>query len=236
MTDFILRLSNPDAEGIHQQTRVENEVAMIQLTSAALRDFEPHVVPSVYAWGSSGIKSSQGYILQELMPGAALDTKVDNMDLGEKKQVLAQIARILKSLQDYQIPAGLFFGGLTFDGTGSIVSSAMTNVGDGPWPTYQASYKGQLEMALAEADVSHYIEGWRGNGIRERLDAFIERGLPAQFKFLDLSHDRIITHADFSESLMDYVYSFLDHQVNQPTPSKTQPTFYITPPPGASQH
>lgn len=202
MTDFILRLSNPDAEGIHQQTRVENEVAIIQLTSAALRDFEPHVVPNVYAWGSAGIKSSQGYILQELMPGTALDTTFDNMDLGEKKQVLAQIARILKSLQDYRIPASLSFGGLTFDDTDSIVSSAMTDVGDGPWPTYQASYKGQLEMALAEADVSHYIEGWRGNGISERLHAFIECGLPAQFKLLD-SDDRIITHADFSESLMD---------------------------------
>lgn len=203
MTDFILRLTNSDAEGMYQQTRVENEVAMMQLTSAALQDFEPHVVPSVYAWGSAGIKSSQGYILQELMPGTALDTRFDNMDLGEKKHVLGQIARILKSLQDYQIPAGLSFGGLTFDHTGKIVSSAMTNVGDGPWPTHQASYKGQLETALAEADVGHYIKGWRDNGIRERLDVFIECGLSAQFKSLDLSHYRIITHADFSESLID---------------------------------
>ena len=47
--ELILRLTNSDAGGMKQKFRVENEVAMITLASAALAGFEPHVVPSVYA-------------------------------------------------------------------------------------------------------------------------------------------------------------------------------------------
>jgi hypothetical protein len=49
-TELIVRLTNSDTEGMNLATRVENEVAIISLASAALRDFQPHVVPRVYGW------------------------------------------------------------------------------------------------------------------------------------------------------------------------------------------
>ena len=58
--EFIFRLTNPDAEAMNQKTRVENEMAIISLAASALSGFEPHVVPSVYGWGSAATLSSQG--------------------------------------------------------------------------------------------------------------------------------------------------------------------------------
>lgn len=88
-------------------TRVENEVATIALASAALAGFVPHVVPSVYAWGSAAIESSQGWIIQGLMPGAPLDESFGAMELEQKREMFAQMAKLLKALQDYKLPASI---------------------------------------------------------------------------------------------------------------------------------
>lgn len=88
---------------------------------------------------------------------------------------------------------------MTFDTNGHIVGTAMTRVGAGPWLTYEASFKSRLEVAIRKADANPYIKEWRANDVRERLDSFIERGLPAQFEDLDSQQDRVIIHADFSE-------------------------------------
>ncbi|CRG87492.1 hypothetical protein PISL3812_04510 [Talaromyces islandicus] len=187
--EFIMRLTNPDAEGMNQKTRVENEVAIITLATAALQGFQSHVVPSIYAWGSAATQSSQGYIIQELMPGSPLDEIFDDMNIEEKRQIInSPVTSLL----------GAGGGGVTFDGAGEVVSTAMTSVGAGPWPTYEASFKGRLEVALQRADKNPYIKGWRANGIRERLDAFVERGVPSQFGSLNSAQERVIVHADFT--------------------------------------
>ncbi|KAF4634752.1 hypothetical protein G7Y89_g3359 [Cudoniella acicularis] len=223
--ELIFRLTNPDTEGMNQTTRVENEVATIALASAALAGFVPHVVPSVYAWGSAAIESSQGWIIQELMPGAPVDESFDAMDLEQKRQIFAQMAKLLKSLQDYELPESIAsFGGVTFDDTGRPISTAMTSVGAGPWSSYEASFKGRLEVALQKADANPYIKGWRANGVRQRLDAFVERGVPAQFEALGSKQDRVIIHADFTANnllfdaisgritaLIDYDFACVSH-------------------------
>lgn len=202
--ELIFRLTNPDAEGMDRTTRVENEVAIIALASAALVDFVPHVVPAVYAWGSAAVEYSQGWIIQEMMPGSPVDESLDAMNLEQKRQIFAQMAKMLKALQDYKLPESIAsFGGVTFDDAGRTISTAMASVGAGPWPSYEASFKGQFEVALREADSNAYIKGWRANGVRERLDAFIERGIPAQFEALGSKEDRVIIHADFSKLFID---------------------------------
>jgi hypothetical protein len=197
--EFIMRLTNPDAEGMHPQNRVENEVATISLAAAALGGFDPHVVPSVYGWGSAAPPSSQGWILQELMPGASVSEAFNSMPLGEKKSILAQMADILKVLQDFQLPSSIEqYGGVTFDGAGQIVSTAMTSVGSGPWLLYEDYFRDRLEGALQQADSNPYIKGWHANGVRERLEAFVGSGVPTQFKALGRKDDKILIHADFS--------------------------------------
>ncbi|KAL4917201.1 hypothetical protein BDW62DRAFT_184373 [Aspergillus aurantiobrunneus] len=182
-----MRLTNPHAEGMNQNTRVENEVAIITLASSAPKGFDPHVVPSIYARGTAATSSSQGWILQELMPGTPLGELMDTMDAQEKAGVFEQMAALLKTLQEYRLPDNMTFGGVTFDDSDRIVSTAMTSVGAGPWSSYEALFKGRLKVALSKADANPYIKGWHANGVRERLDAFVDRGAPAQFETLSSS-------------------------------------------------
>ncbi|KAF1842601.1 uncharacterized protein K460DRAFT_359182 [Cucurbitaria berberidis CBS 394.84] len=203
--DFIMRLTNPDAEGMNQHTRVENEVAIISLAAAALSGFQPHVVPLVYGWGSAAAPSTQGWILQELMPGTPVDETFDSMPFDEKKGILAQMAAFLKALQDFKLPHSIQqYGGVTFDTAGQIVSTTMTSVGSGPWLSYEDYFTDRLERALQKTDSNPYIKGWHANDVRKRLDAFVKNGIPAQFKALDSKHEKTIVHADFTPNNLLY--------------------------------
>ncbi|KAH8710141.1 kinase-like domain-containing protein [Phaeosphaeriaceae sp. PMI808] len=203
--EFIIRLTNPDAEGMHAQTRVENEVAIISLAAAALGGFKPHLVPNVYGWGSAASPSSQGWIIQELMPGVSVSEAFDSMSPGDKTKVLAQMADILKALQDFRLPSSIEqYGGVTFDSAGQIISTAMTSVGSGPWLLYEDYFKDRLNRALQQADSNPYIKGWHANGVRERLNAFVESGVPAQFKDLGYKDAKSIVHADFTPDNLLY--------------------------------
>lgn len=138
MTEFVVRLTNSDATGMNTRNRVENEVAMINLVGAALNHYNPKVVPSVYGWGSAAAESSQGWILQELMPGVPVDAAFDTMDLQSKKIILAQMAKMLSEMKNHRLPRSITgYGGLTFDSAGRIVSGPITNVDAGPWHSYE---------------------------------------------------------------------------------------------------
>ena len=193
-----MRLSNPDAVELNTENRVENEVAIMNLMSAALGHYNPKVVPSVYGWGSAAVRFSQGWILQELMPGTPVDKALYDMDLPGKRIILAQMSEILSAMQSYRLPPSIEgFGGLTFDTAGRIVSGRLTSADAGPWSSYQESYKGLLQVALAKADSNPYIRGWQANGVRERVDAFVEPGVPAQFRSLGSKERKVIIHGAF---------------------------------------
>ncbi|KAI0204949.1 kinase-like domain-containing protein [Astrocystis sublimbata] len=195
--EVIMRLTNLDAEGLSRQTRVENEVAMMRLAANALGSFKPPVVPRVYAWGSASV--SQGWILQELMPGKHVDEAFGAMTRQQKQTILSQMAELLGSLQSYQLPDSITgYGGVMFDEDSRVVSAAMTSVGAGPWPTYEASFKGRLQVALQRADANPYIQGWHANGIRNRLENFVKHGLATQFDSLAEVCGKAIVHADFT--------------------------------------
>ena len=115
------------------ENRVENEVALINLVGTALSNRKPKVVPSVYGWGNAAAKSSQDWILQELMPGTPVDAALDNMNIQQKKTIFAQMCEMLREKQSYQLPPSIQgFGGLTFDSADCIVSEPMTSVDSGP--------------------------------------------------------------------------------------------------------
>ncbi|KAI0439383.1 phosphotransferase enzyme family-domain-containing protein [Xylaria telfairii] len=223
--DFIVRLSNPDAHGMYQETRVQNEVGVLALASAALAHIKPNVVPRVFGWGSAN-GQRPGWILQELMPGAPLlDVFSATMSLDQKKGILAQMARLLKGLQDYPLPKSITgWGGVTFDDAGAIVSAPMTTVGAGPWFSLEDAFRDRLRVTLRSADASPHLCGWRENGVRARVDAFIERGLSAQLADLESREDRTIVHADFTPdnllydpatgritALLDYDFASIQH-------------------------
>ncbi|KAJ5543511.1 hypothetical protein N7461_009514 [Penicillium sp. DV-2018c] len=205
---LILRLTNPDATSMGSPNRVENEVAIMTLAAAALNpNFEPHVVPRVYGWAgtrSNKGEPQQGWILQEFMPGIPLDEELDKMNLEGKKEIFTQIAKLLKGLQDFPLPASITkFGGLTFDNENNIISAQMTTTDDtGPWPSYEAAFEARLKQALIKSDENPYIRGWRENG---RLGspgekAIIHADLTPNNLLFDITSGRIT-------GLIDYDFS-----------------------------
>ena len=200
-TEFILRLSNIDAEGMHYEPRVQNEVGMLTLASAALRRIKPAVVPRVFGWNGAS-HEEQGWILEEMMSGVPIAEAFGAMSLGQKKRILAQIAEMLKALQEYPLPSSIEgWGGVAFDDSGAIVSAPMTSVGAGPWSSFEGFFRSCLEAGLTEADSNPHLQGWRVNGVRERVERFITHGLPTQFRHLVSKQNKIIVHADFSKYL-----------------------------------
>ena len=204
--DFIIRLSNPEAQGMHPETRVQNEVGILTLASAALSHIKPNVVPRVFGWDGAD-REHPGWILQELMPGEPLaEPFSESMSLKEKKGILEQMARLLKALQEYPLPESIQgWGGVTFDESSAIVSAPMTSVGAGPWPSLEDSFRGRLRCALEKADANPHLRGWHDNGVRAHVDRFIEHGLSAQFSHFTSKQDKAIIHADFSEFCEDSI-------------------------------
>lgn len=148
--EFILRLSNPDAEGLHQATRVQNEVGILNLASDALAHIKPDVVPRVFGWDASTGSGNPGWILQERMPGVPLADVFSGMSLSQKQEILDEIAKLLKGLQEFKLPESIKgWGGVTYDDRGVIVSAPMTVVGAGPWSSLQDSFRGRLKEALS---------------------------------------------------------------------------------------
>ena len=85
---------------------------------------------------------------------------------------MAQMAGLLKPLQDYPLPNSIQgFGVVTYDDNGAIVSGLMTTVGARPWDNFEDSYRGRLEVTLTIADTGLYLQGWRVNSARLRIDA-----------------------------------------------------------------
>jgi hypothetical protein len=187
---------------MHQEPRVQNEVGILTLASAALGHIKPTVVPRVFGWGGAS-REHLGWILEELMPGAPLaEAFSETMSFEQKKNILAQMPRLLKALQDYRLPDSIKgWGGVTVDDSGAIISAPMTSVGAGPWSSLEENFRGRLKRALIKADGNPHLQGWRVNGVRERLDAFIEHGVPALLSQLTSKQDKAIIHADFSKFL-----------------------------------
>ncbi|KAK4198254.1 kinase-like domain-containing protein [Triangularia verruculosa] len=223
--DLVMRLTNSDAEGMSTTARVENEVAIMTLASSALRSYIPNIVPRIYGWASAAGGSAQGWILQEFMPGSPGDASFKALNPDEKKNFLLQMAKILKGLQDFELPSSIKgFGGVTFDESGEVISGAMSSGGLGPWPTYEEFFRHQLDVALKTSDTNPYIKGWHAKGLRKRLDAFVSHGVAAEFDGLASAADRVIVHGDFTTNnilfdaksgritaLLDYDFACISH-------------------------
>ena len=195
LDSFIIRLPNP-VSGYNDKIRVENEVAALSMAREALQIKFPGLVPRVFAWGSA--RHSQGWILQEHMSGSPLLDDFGQMSDENKALILKQMADILTTLQQYQIPSTIpQYGGLGFGPSGEYISAPMSIFDAGPFSTYEDLVKATIELKLVQADIDSQVEGWRANGVRARLDNFMEEGFHAVMERMG-SFPKALVHADFS--------------------------------------
>ncbi|KAK1447494.1 phosphotransferase enzyme family protein [Colletotrichum melonis] len=215
----VMRIANPKAEGVVQDNRVENEVAAVHLAREGLGSYKPEIaglVPALYDWRpyrpseitgteagvpGDGGSSSYGWSLMEFKKGVPLDTVFRDMNDGEKGDVLGQIADLVTGIQRVSLPKSVkSHGGLSIDEAGRIVGGAMTTVKGGPWERYSDFWKARLAIRLEDADASPALEGWRPNGVRERVDRFLESGLESYLDGSGVDVGRLaLIHGDLSK-------------------------------------
>ncbi|KAF5872639.1 putative phosphotransferase enzyme family protein [Botrytis fragariae] len=153
-------------------------------------------VSRVFGWGSAS-RDHAGWIFQELMPGEPLAEAFEAMPLGWKKVILEQMALFLKALQDYPLPESIRdLGGANFDGSDAVVSGPMIGVGAGPWDSLKKFCRDCLKAALAKAEDNPYVPGWKDDGVRKRIDTFMEKGPPVLFSAVPTKQEKSIIHGD----------------------------------------
>lgn len=197
-TSFIVRLTNDHpGTGVNNTNRVENEVAFMALLRKALASSAySHVVPDVYCWAP--VSSGQGFTIMQHMPGTMPDKVFEDLSLDDKRVILGQMADILALMQSFNLPDSVTaLGGLSFDDRGAIVSAEMTLLRGGPFESQVDLLKAHFKAQLEEAEGA-ILEGWRKNGVRERLEKFIEGGIQEDLKECTYTRKALV-HSDFSK-------------------------------------
>ncbi|KAI9816070.1 MAG: hypothetical protein M1832_005153 [Thelocarpon impressellum] len=167
----------------------------MSLMRDALQALPTQLIPDVYGWASAA--EGQGWILQQFMPGRILDTEFSHMTLDDKTSILHQMAEIISKLQHHPLPGGIDqYGGVGFDDAGDIISGPMTIIRGGPYATYEDYYRDTLRLRLAEADENPVVQGWRRQGLRERVDRFMTHGIGPIMQQVDSR--KALIHGDFT--------------------------------------
>lgn len=157
---------------------------------------------NIYAWASvaAAEKVGYGWIISEFRDGVDLDTQLSSLETDERQAVLEQMAAILAGIQRAELPQGAnMFAGLTFGEDGAIVSGqAPQHMGDGKLvETYAGRRLSMLRVSLVAASESTVVGGWKLNGLRDRIERFLEEGGPAKLlDGIDL-HQKGLIHGDF---------------------------------------
>ncbi|MCJ1311942.1 hypothetical protein MMC25_005616 [Agyrium rufum] len=200
-SSIILRISNPIATGVNDHNRIENEVAAIIIAREALKP--KAIVPAIYGWHSSS--GDYGWTLQEFMRGKVLDAPYEAMSLKDKQNIVMQMAEITYALQSFQLPSTVTgYGGLDIDAKGNIINGQMTILTPGgPYPTYRNFYRDMLQYNLADADKSPVLEGWRPNGVRQRIDRFLADGFDKVFDKVE-DTEKTLVHCDLTTNNLLY--------------------------------
>ncbi|KAI4851464.1 hypothetical protein E4T44_02115 [Aureobasidium sp. EXF-8845] len=179
-TKAVFRIGNPEGMFNHD-VKVENTVATMQLVRQALSKHHLQIIPKVYAWSKTGGPSINGWIMEEFKSGANIESEFhSSLSADMQRHVLRQVAEVLKAVQEFELPSrAANYGGLTFDEvnddeviSGPFVIEPYTD----PYSDMKSFYQGMLQAQLAEADKT-FAQGWRKDGLRERLDKFAQEGL-----------------------------------------------------------
>ncbi|CAI0648591.1 unnamed protein product [Colletotrichum noveboracense] len=210
ISTIVMRLANPKAMDIIQDNRVENEVAAMYIARQGLQAFKPDaagLIPAIFAWSSAqGAGDGYNWTLMEFKHGVPLDTKFKDLSDDERKVVLGQIADVFTGIQRAPLPESInSHGGLTIDESGNIVGGQMTILEGAPWNSCTEFWKSKLKFGLRHADGSSNLQGWKPNGVRERIDKFILSGLDQYLAGAGVDEtQRVLIHGDLTTNNIQY--------------------------------
>ncbi|THX48299.1 hypothetical protein D6D06_09181 [Aureobasidium pullulans] len=150
--------------------------------------------PKVFAW--QGFKHGLGWIVQEYLPGEQLSLHFSDLQTDKKAVVLDQVAEIFKMIQSFQHGVE-GFGGLGFDGKGSVVAGRSSLWSVGPFSTHAGMYRAIFAKQLDLVQVTPLLDGWKGTGLQERLQKLNASGGFANLLAYTANIQPTLVHGDF---------------------------------------
>jgi hypothetical protein len=139
--------------------------------------------------------------MSEYRSGVDLGPEFSSLELESQKHVFEQMAAVLGAIQASNLPEGVtkFGGGLKFDSNGEIVSGESPSFQDvKPAGSYAEWRIGKLHSRLERAAESPVIQGWKSNGVANRIETFLASGGPEKvLSSVDVNR-KCLTHGDLS--------------------------------------
>ncbi|RFU30927.1 hypothetical protein B7463_g5406, partial [Scytalidium lignicola] len=195
-SNIVIRLSNSKAEGLDHRAR-NSEIRFSQHYSSCIRL-------------AASRKSTVWLDFDGVQTGEQLDKHFAFLSDTEKRDIIEQIADVFSAIQHTVLPDTVkSYGGLTISSEGKIINGQMTTLSGGPWKTYS----------------SQVLKGWTSNGVRQRVDKFLEAGIGDYLANagVDMSR-RALIHGDLTMNnmlfdpkskkltgLIDFDFSFVSH-------------------------
>ncbi|KAJ7491130.1 hypothetical protein FB451DRAFT_1222146 [Mycena latifolia] len=194
--------------------KVLNSVATMQL----VRETTDIPIAPLYAYD---VSTDDAWMVEGKLPGVPMDEAWQTADTDTRVCMLEALADVFAKLKTMPVPngPGSRFGGLGYDSDGKIVlGPTCLAYDDGPWATAQDYYKSWICGQWADAQKNPRSDGWKVDGLHERIEKFVNEGLDSALGCLDGCHP-VFIHADFgllntlvSETAPDTITGLLDFE------------------------
>lgn len=199
-TRLVVRMPKTNVS-MEDSVRIRNQVVFLHLARQALgaaKTDQAGLVPLVFVWGDD--KPDKRWIVEEFKQGEHI-TSAELAELTPKQQhaIFHQIAGFTKALQDYTLPGGIMYGGLTCDDEGYIFSTKSSIPCGGPFETYAGFLRGMCIWQWQASERSAHLNGWKyDNDLKARLGHFLTSGLDDLLQTVQEDRPTLI-HADLGK-------------------------------------
>ncbi|KAJ7494468.1 kinase-like domain-containing protein [Mycena galericulata] len=186
--------------------KVLNSVAAMQL----VRESTDIPIAPLYAYD---VSAEDAWMVEGKLPGVPMDEAWHTADTDTRLRMLESLAEVFAKLKAMPNPGGpgSRFGGLGYDAEGKIVLGPTCLAYDeGPFATAKDHYKAWIGGQWEDAKRNARADGWKVDGLHERIEKFVREGLDSALHCLD-GCDPVFIHADFG--LMNTLVSETDPHV-----------------------
>ncbi|KAJ6531754.1 kinase-like domain-containing protein [Mycena capillaripes] len=169
--------------------KVLNSVAAMQL----VREHTDIPIAPTYAYDVDG---EDAWMVEGVLPGIPMDEAWQPADKDTRVRMLEALTDVFAKLKTIPSPGGMF-GGLGYDTEGKIVLGPTCLAYDeGPFVTAKDHYKAWIRGQWKDSKRNPVSDGWKIDGIDQRIEKFVAEGLDSALACLDESKP-VFIHADF---------------------------------------
>ncbi|KAJ7118886.1 hypothetical protein C8R44DRAFT_878419 [Mycena epipterygia] len=139
------------------------------------------------------------WMVEGKLPGVPMDEAWKIADPSVRVSMLEALADVFAKLKGIPVPGGpgSRFGGLGYDAAGKIVlGPTCLGYDEGPFATAKDHYKAWIGGQWEDAKKNPRTDGWKVDGLNERIEKFVRGGLDSALACLD-GCDLVFIHADF---------------------------------------